>query len=120
MSFLNREQIIGAADRQYVEVDVPEWGGTVRLRSLDAEQALHQEVLVKKRNAGDLKINPLAAILSVSIVDASGTPLFNDKDMNELGKKSPAILIRLVKAVNTLNKLEEDVSGDSEGTPASS
>ena len=123
MSFLTREAIIAAQDRKFVEVDVPEWGGTVRLRSLDAEQALHQETVIAKRQKGDAKANPLASMLSASIVDGAGAPLFTEKDMHELGKKNPGVLIRLVKAANDLNQLGADTSGDdfpggSEGTTA--
>ncbi len=115
---LNREQIIAAADRAFVEIDCPEWGGKVRLRSLDAEQSLHYESVVAKRAKGDLKVNPISAVLAVSIVDEAGVPLFNDKDMHEIGKKHPGVLTRLMHAVGKLNKIEEDAAGNSEGTPA--
>ncbi len=124
MSFLTREAIIAAQDRKYAVVEVPEWGGTVRLRSLDAAQALHQETVVSKRQKGDAKVNPLASILAVSIIDENGAQLFNEKDMHELDKKNPGVLIRLVGELKKLNQLDstevgEDV-GDSEGTPADS
>ena len=117
MPFLNREQIIAAEDRTFVDVDVPEWGGTVRLRSLDADQLLHQESVASKRQKGDLKVNPISHLLSVSLVDDAGRALFSEKDLGELGRKSPGVLMRLVKAVNDLNKFEDATAGNSKGIP---
>lgn len=104
--YLTREQILAAQDRKYVEVDVPEWGGKVRLQSLSADETLYHEALSKRRQQGDLKVNPLTSMLAASIVDEHGNLLFTEKDLAALGKKSPSALIRLINAVKELNKVE--------------
>ena len=35
---LSKDQILGAVDFSFVEVEVPEWGGTVRIRGLSAAE----------------------------------------------------------------------------------
>lgn len=124
MAILKRDQIIGAEDRKYVEVDVPEWNGSVRIRSLDAEQLLAQESVIDKRNKGDKKANPITNLLSMSIVDENGNPLFTEKDMHELARKSHIVLKRIMDAVNKLNGFEkaekekEEELGNSNGNPS--
>lgn len=115
MQFLTKQQIIEAQDRRYAEVDVPEWGGKVRLTSLTADQQMKHEQMVKK---GDTKVNPLTSMLAASIVDEKGELIFNEKDMAELGKKSPKVLVRLLAAMKELNKNDEDdKKGNSEANP---
>ena len=119
MSFLTRDQIVDAQDRKYVDVEVPEWKGKVRLASLDADQSLKQEALLRRRQAGDANVNPLTSILAASIVGEDGNQLFTEKDLAALGKKSPAVLLRLASEVKKLNKLDqEDVTGNSEANPS--
>jgi hypothetical protein len=116
MNFLTREQIVAAQDRKFLELDVPEWGGRVRLASFTADEALRQEALVKKRAAGDDTINPVTEMLSASIVDANDKPLFTAEDMAALGKKSPNVLVRLMKRVKKLNVIKDDDAGNSEAS----
>lgn len=120
MSFLTKEQIIAAQDRQFREVDVPEWGGKIRLASFDADQALHHSELLRKRSEGKEVPNPISAMLAASIVDEKGNRLFTEKDMAELGKKSPTVLSRLVDAVRELNAKEEVDVGNPQANPEGS
>lgn len=114
MSFLTKDQIIAAQDRRYKEVEVPEWNGKVRLASFDADQALNHTELMNNRREGKPGPNPISAMLAASIVDESGNRIFTEKDMNELGKKSPTVLSRLVEAVRELNAKEEVDVGNPE------
>jgi hypothetical protein len=116
VSFLTKEQIIAAQDRQFMEVDVPEWGGKVRLVSFDADQAMQHSDLMQRRKEGKPGPNPISLMLAASIVDADGSPLFKGKDIEALGKKSPAVLMRLVEAVSKLNNLGKDETPEGEKT----
>lgn len=109
--FLTKEQILAAQDRRYAEVDVPEWGGKIRLQSLDADQTLKHERMLKK---SDEKNNPLTSMLAASIVDQDGKLLFDEKDLIALGKKSPKVLVRLIDEMKKLNKDEKDEKGEEE------
>jgi len=101
--FLTKQQITEAQDRKFVEVEVPEWGGTVRLASLNADDAVEQEALVRKSKEGVPAVNPLTTLLAASIVDSEGNRLFSQSELAALGKRSPRILARLVTAVQKLN-----------------
>ena len=107
MSALNKHQILGASDTQVQSVDVPEWGGTVFLRSLSTGEGI--EYNEKRASTHEEKLVPLA--LTYSISDEMGKPLFNQDDVDELCKKDPRILLRLYEAALALNKMRE---GDDE------
>jgi hypothetical protein len=107
--YLSKKQILEAQDRRYVVVDVPEWSGKVRLVSLNADQSLKLERLIKKAEKEDSEVNPLASMLVYSIVDEQGQQIFTSaEDVKGLGEKDPAVLVRLIEAMKTLNKKDDD------------
>lgn len=104
MAFLTKQQIAEVQDRKFVDVEVPEWGGSVRIGSLSADDAVEQEALHRKsRDAADGSINPLTSLLAASLVDSEGKRLFTKAELEALGKKSPRILSRLITEVQKLN-----------------
>lgn len=99
--YLTAEEIIAASDIQVVELDVPEWGGTVRLRSMDALAAA-QYLETAQKNAKDAQVQVLLA----SAVDGNGMPLFKDQSvLSALRKKSLKALMRVQGAAMDLNGL---------------
>src|SRR3990172_989051 len=97
---LTKEMMLEAEDLPSQEVDVPEWGGWVRLRGLSgAEASAFSSRLVRigpdgKPQAVKLD-NFMADLLSLCIVDESGQPLFSRTDVAALGRKSARVLKRL-------------------------
>ncbi|MEU5950323.1 hypothetical protein ABZ793_32935, partial [Micromonospora sp. NPDC047465] len=57
MALLNRDAILAAEDRTYEEVNCPEWGGSVRLRSITgAQRDAYEQSLVQQRG-GNRQMN---------------------------------------------------------------
>jgi hypothetical protein len=119
MSFLSKDQILAAQDRQYAEVDVPEWGGKVRLSSLTARQSLELDAVTKKFQEGKVA-DPIGPLLVACIVDADGKPIFTKDDLDGLGKKNPAVILRLAEHIKKLNGIAEADAGNSEPSPSAS
>lgn len=108
MTTLNREQILGAPDLQFQNLDVPEWGGQVRIRQLSM---LDVEHINSSTNNNTRK---MALAVALSIVDDDGKQLFTMEDADGiLGHSAPAIN-RLSAAVATLNGWTVAASGDLE------
>lgn len=107
MSFLTKQDIINAPDRVFDEVEVPEWGGKVRIASFTADQALRYGDVQRLRSEGKSSQNPLTLMLVMCIVDENGNQLFDEKDLEALGKRSTEALLRVVKAVREINKTKE-------------
>jgi hypothetical protein len=109
---LSREQIIEAADRKTEDVDVPEWGGTVRVRALSGtERDAYEAGIVQLRGDGTKIVNLKnlrGRLVSLSCVDENGARIFTDEDAIALGDKSAAALERVFDAARRLSGLSED------------
>lgn len=118
MTLLSKEAIFGADDRRYELVEVPEWGGTVRLRSLTGEERDRYEAgtfkQVGNKQVRDLR-NIRARLVVLSVVDEQGAPMFDQNDVAALSRRSAAALDRLFEAACRLSGLSEDDVADLEG-----
>ena len=112
---LTRDDILNADDLPSEVVDVPEWGGQVKVRTMsgsarDAFEASLIESQGKKKSKDDLMSNIRARFASLVLVDDDGKRLFTAKDINSLGKKSASALDRVLTVGQRLNGLSsEDV-----------
>ncbi|MDT0305061.1 hypothetical protein [Streptomonospora wellingtoniae] len=105
---LSRDQILGADDAQYDHVDVPEWGGRVRIRSLTGTERDKFESEIAG-NTKRLKLdNVRAKFVAKSVVDAQGNQVFSTADVAALGRKNAAVLNRVFEACQKLSGLTDD------------
>ncbi|MFD8471881.1 hypothetical protein ACFV2E_07455 [Streptomyces globisporus] len=123
MALLSKDQIAAADDRRWEDVDVPEWGGSVRLLGLSGTErnAYQASLVVLGPNGSVQKMNladQTAKLLAKSLVDENFDRLFTDKDVKSLGAKNGAVLQRLFEVAQRLSGLrKEDVeaaAGNSE------
>ena len=91
---LTRDDILGAQDIVTERVSVPEWGGDVIVRSLSARQL---EILQDRIKGKGLR-GATATLVSAAIVDEHGKRMFNDRDVDALGRKSMAACQRVLQA----------------------
>lgn len=111
MSLLSAGAILEASDLPFVDVDVPEWGGTVRVRTLTGTEldAYEAENFVQTESKVTLNRSDLRARLLVrAIVGEDGKPLFNAKQIADLGRKSAKVLDRLFETAQTLSGIGKD------------
>lgn len=102
---LSRSEILKADDLPTKDVEVPEWGGTVRVRSMTAaaRDALEEAYRQARRDGEPVSLRALYA--QACIVDENGNPVFVEADIEALGKKSADALDRVYEAIVSLNKL---------------
>lgn len=99
---LTAEEILAASDLATVDVEVPEWGGTVRLRQLSAGETItFSEAASGNKKLGTVKL------IAMSAVDESGNRLFTDKQVEALKSKSIKIFVKLQKIALELNGFTE-------------
>lgn len=112
MALLSRDDILKVEDRKYELLDVPEWGGEVRLRTLtgrerDEFEASTVETNKKGQQRTNL-VNIRARLVSLCLVDEEGNRMFTEKrDVILLGEKSAAALERVFAKCNEMNGLSE-------------
>jgi hypothetical protein len=125
VSLLTKEQILGADDRRTEDVEVPEWGGTVRVRALSGrERDAYEAGIVQVRGDGSRNVtleNIRSRLVSLTVVDESGERIFSDGDVKALGEKSAAALERVFDVARKLSGLSEDdveeLAGDFDDAP---
>jgi hypothetical protein len=105
MTSLTREQILAANDLRTEVVEVPEWGGPVKVRSLTGrERDRYQETVIKMRGTDpqivlrDLRVKLIAR----TAIGDDGKLLFGDDDVEALANKNAAALERVFTAAQRL------------------
>ena len=101
--YLSAVEILSANDIEVVDVEVSEWGGTVRLRSLSGDEAARfGEMFEKDKTGAALKI------LALSAVNEAGERLFSDEQVVQLKQKSLRAILKLQKEALRINGLTDD------------
>jgi hypothetical protein len=115
MALLSRDAILKAEDIRTEEVEVPEWGGSVLVKSLTGKQRDEFEAsLVEQRGRRAVAntANMRAKLVAWSCVDETGNRLFTNADIAELGDHSAAAVNRIYNVAARLSGLsDEDVEG---------
>jgi hypothetical protein len=120
MAMLSREDIFAAKDLKYMDLDVPEWGGSVRIKMLTGAERDEFEASTVKMGKGNKPeqnlANLRARLVSLCLVDEDNTKLFAKQDIGHLGQKSAAALERVFKACQEHNAMtEQDIEDLTEG-----
>lgn len=106
---LTREAILKASDATMKEIQVPEWGGSVFVRSMSAyERDAFEAEQFRLNEAGRRAENARARMAAACVCDAEGGALFTAEDVEELGKKSAKALSRIFDAALALNGFTAD------------
>ena len=104
--FLDAAQILAAEDLVLKRVPVPEWGGTIFVRSLNGEQRDAFERDVKQ--AGDDNLAKMLVVVRHVACDQAGRALFAIDDVAALKAKNCAVILRVAIAGLAHNAMTED------------
>lgn len=108
---LTRDEILAAEDLPVEIVYVPEWGGSVFVRTLTgSERDKFEEDTIqgKGKNRRVTLQNIRARLVALTVCDESGTRLFQPADVARLGLKSAAALDRVFSVAQRLSGLTDD------------
>jgi hypothetical protein len=112
---LNRDAILAVQDIKSEDVDVPEWGGSVRIGLMSG--AARDMFLAGRGDGGSLS-RFQAAILAATMIDPDGQRLFTEADVEALQQKNGLVLSRLADVAFRINAIgpaaEEAVAKNSE------
>lgn len=121
MALLGKKQIDEAVDRKWEDVDVPEWGGQVRVVELTAADRGYIEagsVVAQGQNA-TLKVESLKTyrtkLVAFGLVDENFERLYSNKEIAELDKKSGKVIERLAAKVQELSLMGRYAVKEAEG-----
>lgn len=111
--YLGREAILAATDLAFEEVQVPEWGGVVRVRGMTGVERDEWETSLLEARGEDKRANRRqvrATLVALTVVDAEGRRIFSTADVESLGAKSARALQRVYDVAQRLSRIgAEDI-----------
>lgn len=93
--YLTAAEIFAADDAGIIEVQVPEWGGVVRLRKMTAGASIDYTSAPRE--------DALLKLIELSAIDAEGNRLFSAADMERLKTRAWDVCVRIHQAAAKLN-----------------
>lgn len=118
--YLSKEQILAADDLPYEDVNVPEWGGVVRVRGLTGSErgwweSQLSEVTPEEDEGGDTRMKMAfhmermrVTLCTLCLVDAHGARLFKENEVRALGQKSALALNRVYDVAARISGISKE------------
>jgi hypothetical protein len=110
MTLLTKDQILKSSDIAHRDIDVEEWGGTIRIAAMSAaEKDSFEAGMLNNNLKSDPKrlLNFRARFIASCIVDEGGKRIFAAGDVVALGKKSAAPVSRVFDECREINGMSE-------------
>jgi hypothetical protein len=118
LALLSFDEIEKVEDTSYKVIDVPEWKGSIRIGSLNAEDMIDWV----EANEGPAKRTAGVRLIVKSLVDKDGKRIGTDQRIQAMKKKDARVLNRLVAEILELNGLNDKKAtaekNESGGAPA--
>jgi len=110
---LNRDEILKVDDLKRRTVSIPEWGGSVIVRTMTGVERDELEGIMAVQSAegktpAERLRNFRALTVALCTIDENGNRLFTLEDVEALGRKSTAGLSRVFAAAQILSALTEE------------
>lgn len=111
VKLLSAEDILNANDLKFEVVEVPEWGGSVRVRTMTGYERDEFEAQIARQSTGEGKNTKVdmrglkIKVLSLTLVNDKGELLFSPEQVQKLEKKSGKALDDVFQVASKLNGL---------------
>ena len=118
MTLLTKDQILKADDRKHEDIEVPEWGGTLRVIPMTAAERDGFEASMlnsKGKTDGKHMANFRARFVAACIVGEDNKRLFSSADVVALGKRSAAPVSTVFDVCRRINGMSAEDIEDIEG-----
>ena len=122
MTLLNFDDIVASQDKEYQDVDVPEWGGTVRIATMSGEDRDRWELSMMQADDTSergFKLNfdaySRVRLVAMCLVDDNFNRIFVTKEQIErLSQKSGKVMDLLYDVAQRVNGITESDIDDLE------
>ena len=103
---LSKAAILSANDKKMIDMEVPEWNGSVKIRVMSGtERDRFEGEFVGGSKSVDMV---RAKLVAKCLCDEDGTRLFTEAEIPQLGEKSAAVLDKLFTECMKLNRFTKD------------
>lgn len=105
--YLTRSKIGEFRDRDFLDLAVPEWDGTVRLRRLNVRDRI---ALAESGKAGESELMFMVKLVAYSVCDQAGQRVYSDAEIEELLAMPYEPLERIFKAALEFSRLTQSAA----------
>lgn len=122
---VSRETVLSCSDQRIEEVEIPDWGGTIRFQSLPADKWADwmQLYWVDVENNEVKSLEGMIHLIILSAIAEDGSPIFQPEDTEELKKKSGGNIRKAFFAAWSANgasgEVQDEIEGNSEAGESS-
>ena len=103
---LSKSAILAADDKKMIDIEVPEWNGSAKVRVMSGtERDRFESEFVGGNKSVDMV---RAKLVAKCLCDDDGVRLFTEAEIPQLGEKSAAVLDKLFNACMKLNRFTKD------------
>ncbi len=107
MKFLGKQQILANKAQVIEQLEVPEWGGTVCIRSISARERGQIEAGIARYRETKGKEDSFARnftlrMAGMALCDESGARLFSDEEISQLAEHNAAVIARIAEVAGRL------------------
>lgn len=113
--YLSKEQILASLVLPSETVDVPEWGGSIKVATMTGAARDEWEQSMINAPSNRKMENMRAKLVAATVVDEQGERLFSAEDVEALGRLSGSALDRVCRVAQRLNGLTNDDLEDAKG-----
>lgn len=104
MTLLKKAQILGAVDRKWEDVNVPEWGGEVRLIAITADERANVLQMMPERR--DM------LLVAYGLIDDNFDQVFGISNAWEVNRLDSSVVSRLAAKVRELSGMADKPDAD--------
>lgn len=108
MALLTKDEILKSVDLAWQDIEVKEWGGTVRVRVMTGADRDKFEQMIFNSKGKDKNFNQenfRVKLLVMTLANESNERLFTEEDIAELAKKSSVPMDRLCEVAMQINRI---------------
>lgn len=114
MSYLTLDQIAKAKDLETMDLEMPEWGGTIKLQSISAAKRLELAALVSENK--EKQASSITMIAKFAIKNSLVEPkIESDDQVDMLLSKSASAIEKIVEAFNKLAGMSDEAILEARG-----
>lgn len=107
---LTKESILELCKLNTQEMDIPEFGGVIRIRELTLEDVSRIYRETQECDEGERGYQDILRTVAAGMIDENDNPVFTVEQISGLSKRYSEVVVRIYRAIGELsnvNKVEE-------------